>query len=80
MSKSNGSQNYINAASLQPDGKILLAGIASPDYFGGDFVLLKYNTDGSLDNIFGRRGIIKTDLLRVSTFADLRIPSKANSI
>lgn len=61
MSKSNDPQNYINTAYLQPDGKILLAGIASPDYLGGDFVLLRYNTDGSLDNTFGRRGIIKTD-------------------
>ena len=37
---------------IKPDGKILVAGTS---YNGGnpDFVLVRYNTDGSLDNTFG---------------------------
>lgn len=44
---------------LQADGKIILGGtgtIASSD----DFALVRYNSDGSLDNSFGSNGIVTT--------------------
>ena len=53
---------------LQPDGKILVAGVANQDgpFAIGDnsdcdFGLVRYNTDGTLDNTFGAGGKIVTD-------------------
>ena len=45
---------------IQPDGKILVAGTTgrSPS---GDFVLVRYRADGSLDSTFGTGGIVTTD-------------------
>ncbi|MFF1594116.1 calcium-binding protein [Streptomyces sp. NPDC058286] len=45
---------------LQADGKIVAAGsVGSPD---GDFAVVRYNTDGSLDTGFGTGGKVTTDL------------------
>jgi uncharacterized delta-60 repeat protein len=44
---------------LQPDGKLVAAGVAS-----GDFGLVRYNADGSLDVGFGIGGKITTDFGR----------------
>jgi uncharacterized delta-60 repeat protein len=41
--------------SLQPDGKILVAGNTEPSS-GADFAIARYNTDGSLDNSFDGDG------------------------
>lgn len=51
--------SYDNAYSvvLQPDGKILVAGQAS-----FDFALVRYNTNGSLDNTFGLGGKVLTPI------------------
>ncbi len=46
----------IYAMSLQSDGRIIVAGTSD-----GDFVLLRYKTNGSLDTTFGDNGIITTD-------------------
>jgi uncharacterized delta-60 repeat protein len=46
---------------LQPDGKIILAG-AILIHDGGDFALVRYNSDGSLDTSFDSDGIVTTDL------------------
>jgi len=46
-----------NAAVLQADGKLILAGTDS-----SDFVLARYNTDGTPDSNFGRNGIVITDM------------------
>jgi len=49
----------VDAASdvvVQPDGKILAAGIRA-----GDFALARYNADGSLDAAFGSAGKVTTD-------------------
>ncbi len=43
------------AAVLQPDGKIVAAGLAS-----ADFALARYNTNGSLDTSFGTGGKVTT--------------------
>jgi len=43
-----------HAMTLQADGKILLAGKTYLD--GSEFGLVRYNTDGSLDNTFGSAG------------------------
>jgi uncharacterized delta-60 repeat protein len=41
---------------IQPDGKIVVAGVSS-----GDFAVGRYNSDGSLDSTFGSGGIVTTD-------------------
>ena len=47
---------------LQPDGKILVAGYALSSSDGtSDFVVLRYNSDGSLDTSFGVDGKVLTD-------------------
>jgi len=46
---------------VQPDGKILVAGGAFPLFtFLGDFKLVRYNSNGSLDTSFGDGGIVTT--------------------
>lgn len=45
---------------LQNDGKIVVAG-SSYNGTDTDFSLVRYNSDGSLDNTFGSSGIVTTD-------------------
>ena len=54
----NGSLDIATALEIQPDGKILAAGITMSDYFL--FALARYNTDGSLDDSFGSGGLVTT--------------------
>ena len=50
-----------NSMAVQADGKILVSG-----YFNTgsstDFMVVRYNTDGSLDNDFGAQGKVATDI------------------
>lgn len=48
------------SAALQSDGKIVLVGYTSGETY--DFALMRYNTDGSLDNTFGTGGIVITPI------------------
>jgi uncharacterized delta-60 repeat protein len=59
----------ILALTIQPDGKILAAG-ASVNGSNADFAMVRYNTDGSLDNSYGNGGKVIVD---VSGFTDLGI-------
>lgn len=45
---------------IQPDGKIVVAGVTWVNGVG-DFALVRYNTDGSLDYSFGDEGRMTTD-------------------
>jgi uncharacterized delta-60 repeat protein len=48
---------------IQPDGKIVIAGSAREDqYEPGDFALMRFNTDGSVDTTFGANGIVVQDM------------------
>lgn len=49
------------AVTIQPDGKILVAGGASLVATSADFALVRYNANGSLDTTFGSGGIVTTD-------------------
>jgi len=49
------------AVVLQPDGKIVAAGVSDPCCAGFDFALARYNRDGSLDSGFGSGGKVLTD-------------------
>ncbi len=60
-----GGHDYCNAICIQPDGKILIGGTS----FNGvkwTFTLIRYNTDGILDNTFGNNGFVSTDLGGIS--------------
>lgn len=48
-------QEVINALAIQDDGKIVVAGYTSAPALGspGDFLIARYNADGSLDASFG---------------------------
>ncbi len=50
-----------NSVEIQPDGKIIVAGFSfvSP---GRDFALVRYNTNGSLDNTFDGDGKVTTNI------------------
>ena len=58
-----GSFDQANAAVLQPDGRIIVAGSASYDSFNQDigFALARFNADGSTDFGFGSGGKQITD-------------------
>lgn len=53
---------------LQPDGKIVLAGYTA-NGSGGDVALVRYNSNGSLDNSFNSTGIVTTDFSGYVDFA-----------
>ena len=61
-----GYNEAIAAISVQPDGKILMAGPCDnrDGFFGGvpDFCSLRFNDDGALDNSFGGTGKVVTKL------------------
>jgi uncharacterized delta-60 repeat protein len=48
------------AVAIQSDGKILAAGYSY--LYPGNFVLVRYNSDGSLDTTFGYGGIVQTTM------------------
>jgi len=51
------SYDWAYALALQPDGKIVVAGVS--DVSGSkDFALARYNPDGTLDRAFGDRGLV----------------------
>src|SRR5262245_60604748 len=54
---------FPNATTFQPDGKILIAGSVQDTSPGSsaDFVLVRYNANGSLDTTFGFQGRVTTD-------------------
>ena len=58
--------DFPNAAGIQPDAKIIVAGSAQGTGPGasGDFALVRYNSNGSLDTTFGLRGQVTSDFSR----------------
>ncbi len=57
------SDNYGQCIALQSDGKIVVAGFMVTGTFSySDFVLLRYNTDGSLDTTFNGNGRVITGI------------------
>ena len=57
-----GDESVAQALAIQPDGRIVVAGIASHPERGWDFALpVGYNPDGSLDSTFSGDGRLTTD-------------------
>jgi hypothetical protein len=46
---------------VQPDGKIVVGVLDGRAAGTGDFTLVRYNPDGSLDTSFGGAGVVRTD-------------------
>ncbi len=57
-----------HAMAIQPDGKIILAGFVWNNNHS-DFALIRYNSDGSLDKQFNRKGIVVTAVGAGNDFA-----------
>ena len=57
------STDIANAVAIQPDGKLVIVGqtYKNNDYSNEDFVVTRYNTNGTLDTTFGRGGKVRTD-------------------
>lgn len=53
--------NSITSSALQKDGKIVVAGYCNNEK-NYDFVIARYNIDGTLDTSFGKNGIVITDI------------------
>jgi uncharacterized delta-60 repeat protein len=58
-----GGSEFGTSMAIQKDGKIIVAGFAG-DIFGFplDYLTIRYNTDGTLDNSFGTAGRAVTDI------------------
>jgi uncharacterized delta-60 repeat protein len=63
MTDINRSTDIAEAVAIQADGKLVVVGTTykNNDFSGEDFVVTRYNTDGTLDNTFGNRGKVRTD-------------------
>lgn len=57
-----GRDETAHAVAVQPDGKIVVAGQAlGPTSSRSDFMLVRFNSDGTLDEGFGTGGVVFTD-------------------
>ena len=59
-----GVNTTINGVLLQPDGKLVLAGGLNPSWNQPpqDFAVVRFNSNGSLDNTFGTNGLVSTSV------------------
>ena len=56
-----GDHSTAEAAAIQPDGKIVVAGLANHPERGWDFAVARYEPDGTLDGSFAGDGRLTTD-------------------
>jgi uncharacterized delta-60 repeat protein len=54
-------KDYGNAVTLQPDGKIIVGGLAAVSGSRASFELIRYDGDGSLDSTFSGNGKLTTN-------------------
>ncbi len=53
------------SVTMQSDGKILIAGSIDSGGYNYDFVLMRYNSNGSLDTTFSDDGIVSTNFISI---------------
>jgi uncharacterized delta-60 repeat protein len=63
IDETTGESDQAYGAVIQADGKIVVAGRAVVAGSGGDFGVVRYNADGSLDSTFGTGGKVTTAFL-----------------
>jgi uncharacterized delta-60 repeat protein len=56
------SHGYGRSVAVQGDGKIVVAGYWGPPRINGDFALVRYNANGTLDTGFGAGGKVSTPI------------------
>lgn len=57
-----GVASYITSIAVQPDGRIVVAGgLINPTSFMSDFAVVRFNTNGTLDNTFSFDGRLTTN-------------------
>ena len=70
VTKALDSNAYCRAIAIQNDGKIVTVGERTISNFNSDFVLMRYNSNGALDNTFGTNGVSLTNFsARVFAYA-----------
>jgi uncharacterized delta-60 repeat protein len=70
-----------SAVVIQPDGKIVVAGGAFPLFtFAGNFEIVRYNSNGSLDTSFGNGGIVTTTFPEGSYASDVALQADGKII
>jgi uncharacterized delta-60 repeat protein len=73
------------SAALQSDGKVLVAGATGPgnpnsSYSLLDFIAVRYNADGTLDNEFGNGGKAIADFGRLERAKAMAVDAKGNIV
>jgi len=60
LSLGNATMNWIESIALQPDGKIVVAGVSVDSSSIAAFALARFNTDGGIDSTFGTNGSVRS--------------------
>lgn len=55
-------QDKAYCVAIQTNGKIIVVGHSSSTITGKDFTVIRYNSEGTLDNTFGTNGVVTSDL------------------
>lgn len=63
--------DQIRSIDIQPDGKIVAAGVTENPNGTVDFALARFNADGNLDSGFGSEGKVSTDFSPIDGASDL---------
>lgn len=58
-----GGRDVGEAMTIMPDGKVVVVGWEFLTSDNDDFVVVRYNTDGTLDNTFGGDGVVSVDFV-----------------
>ncbi|MEI7801624.1 MAG: T9SS type A sorting domain-containing protein [Bacteroidota bacterium] len=56
-----GGESLANSVAIQTDGKIVVGGYSIGSSTSNDFLIMRLNSDGTLDNSFGTNGVVTTD-------------------
>jgi len=51
-----------SSVAIQPDGKIVVAGVSDSDGLNDDFAVVRYNSDGNRDTTFNSTGVVTTPI------------------
>jgi uncharacterized delta-60 repeat protein len=57
---------FARAVTIQPDGKLVVAGVQDNAFGAGQFMVARYNPDGSQDTSFGVNGIAGETVVQVA--------------
>lgn len=74
--------DYVNSIAVQQDDKIVIFGTTDPDYeiynsYYPNLVIMRFNSDGSIDNTFGTNGKVELDY---SPSTSVRYGERARSV